>query len=103
MKRTKLTDSRVGDLSEYYSITWLWDQGYEVFPNAGSQGMIDIIAWHPETEETILIDVKTARKTKHKNNDASKTRSPIQVEKGIQILTYNADTRKLRFMEHRDE
>ena len=55
----KHTSSRAGDLSEYYAVTWLWDQGYEVFPNAGSQGMVDMIAWNPETQQTILIDVKT--------------------------------------------
>ena len=23
--------SRKGDLAEYYAVTWLWDNGYEVF------------------------------------------------------------------------
>ena len=102
MKRTNST-SRVGDLSEYYAVTWLWDQGYEVFPNAGSQGMVDMVAWHPETEETILIDVKTARKTKDNNDDVSKHRTQAQIKKGVQIVVYNADTRNLKFMRHRDE
>ncbi len=25
--------SRKGDLAEYYAVTWLWDNGYEVFKN----------------------------------------------------------------------
>ena len=25
--------SRKGDLAEYYAVTWLWDNGYEVFQN----------------------------------------------------------------------
>jgi Holliday junction resolvase len=95
--------SRIGDLSEFYAVTWLWDQGYEVFPNAGSQGMVDMVAWHPETEETILIDVKTARKTKDNNDDVSKTRTQAQIKKGVQIVVYNADTRNLKFVRHRDE
>jgi len=103
VKRTKLTDSRVGDLSEYYAITWLWDQGYEVFPNAGSQGMVDMIAWHPKTEKIILIDVKTSRKSRWNANDASTSRTARQKEKGVRILTYNADTRKLKFVGHKDE
>lgn len=104
MKRTNTKSrSRVGDLSEFYAVTWLWDQGYEVFPNAGSQGMVDMVAWHPETEETILIDVKTARKTKDNNDDVSKTRTQAQIKKGVQIVVYNADTRNLKFVRHRDE
>ena len=102
-KYIKHSNSRVGDLSEFYSITWLWDQGYEVFPNAGSQGMVDMIAWHPDTEETIFIDVKTSRKTKFSKDDQSTSRTQAQIQKGIQILSYNADTRKLKFVRHRDE
>ena len=102
-KHIKHSNSRVGDLSEFYSITWLWDQGYEVFPNAGSQGMVDMIAWHPDTEETIFIDVKTSRKTKLSKDDRSTSRTQAQIQKGIQILSYNADTRKLKFVRHRDE
>jgi len=102
-KHIKHSNSRVGDLSEFYTITWLWDQGYEVFPNAGSTGMVDMVAWHPETEETILIDVKTARKTKLKENDQSTSRTSAQIERGVQIVVYNADTRNLKFVEHRDE
>ena len=57
MKKYNHCDSRKGDLAEFYAVTWLWDQGYEVFPNAGSQGMADMVAWHPSTEKFILIDL----------------------------------------------
>ena len=110
MKHIKHTKSRVGDLSEYYAITWLWDQGYEVFPNAGSQGMVDIVAWHPATQEVILIDVKTSRKTRRNKDDQlctsvslSASRTAEQIKKGVRILAYNADTRKLKFVEHKHE
>jgi len=95
---TNHSNSRVGDLSEYYAITWLWDQGYEVFPNAGSQGMVDMIAWHPTTEETIFIDVKTSD-----NNRNDPTRTRRQASKKVKVLLYNQDTRKLRFVGHRNE
>ena len=95
---TNHSNSRVGDLSEYYAITWLWDQGYEVFPNAGSQGMVDMIAWHPNTEETIFIDVKTSDNSR---NDPTRTRR--QASKKVKVLLYNQDTRKLRFVGHRNE
>ena len=36
--------SRKGDLAEYYAVTWLWDNGYEVFQNSGCTGPIDMIA-----------------------------------------------------------
>jgi len=95
------TKSRVGDLSEYYAVTWLWDQGYEVFPNAGSQGMADMVAWHPATEKFILIDVKTVQDRSKKQGDPMRTKR--QTAKNIKILLYNKDTRQLRFVEHRDE
>ena len=32
MKHTSKNDSsRKGDMAEYYAVTWLWDNGYEVF------------------------------------------------------------------------
>ena len=95
-----VSDSRRGDLSEYYAVTWLWDQGYEVFPNAGSQGMADMIAWHPETEEVILIDVKMVRTNKKDKDHYRRPRTPAQKEKNVCLLLYNADTRQLRFVEH---
>ena len=99
-KHIKHSNSRVGDLSEFYSITWLWDQGYEVFPNAGSQGIIDMIAWHPNTGETILIDVKTVLDRKKGQGDPARTK--LQAVKNVRILLYNKDTRKLRFVEHKE-
>tara|TARA_R100001244_G_scaffold84310_1_gene64903 strand:- start:211 stop:555 length:345 start_codon:yes stop_codon:yes gene_type:complete len=93
--------SRVGDLSEFYAVTWLWDQGYEVFPNAGSQGMADMIAWHPATENFMLIDVKTIQDRSKKQGDPTRTKR--QASRNIKILLYNKDTRQLRFVEHKDE
>jgi Holliday junction resolvase-like predicted endonuclease len=96
---SKHSPSRQGDLAEFYAVTWLWDQGYEVFPNAGSTGMVDMIAWKPETNEIILIDVKTTR-TKNIQRGAGLNRTAIQKEKGVRILNYNADSRVLYLVKH---
>ena len=39
-----LNTNRKGDFAEYYAVTWLWDQGYEVFQNSGCTGPVDMIA-----------------------------------------------------------
>ena len=41
----EMSDSRKGDFAEFYAVTWLWDQGYDVFKNCGCDGMVDLIAW----------------------------------------------------------
>ena len=94
------SSNRVGDMSEFYAVTWLWDQGYEVFVNAGSDGMVDMIAWHPSTEETILIDVKTVR---CKHRQSGRFLSLEQRERGVRVLKYNADSRELDFVRHHYE
>ncbi len=98
------SSNRKGDLAEYYAVTWLWDQGYEVFKNAGCSGPIDLIAYHIETEETILIDVKTFLKD-YRDGTYSKTptqRSQLQKDKNIVRLGFNPITRELRFIEHKE-
>lgn len=76
-------------------MTWLWDQGFEVFYNAGSSGAIDIVGI--KDEEVYLFDVKTARRS----NGISK-RTDLQKELGVQFILFNPNTRKLRLMKHRD-
>ena len=39
----RTSPSRLGDVAELYAITWLWDEGFEVFYNAGSTGAVDVI------------------------------------------------------------
>ena len=66
MKHIKPNDSsRKGDMAEYYAVTWLWDNGYEVFRNCGCTGSVDLIA--RDLKGNIkLIDVKTAQPQLHK-------------------------------------
>lgn len=91
----KPTDpSRIGDMAEHYAITWLWDQGYQVFKNCGCTGAIDLIAMSPEGQLRLL-DVKS-----YKDGRLS-SRTVLQKELGVQYLHFNSETRKLRFVEHR--
>ena len=76
-------------------MTWLWDQGFEVFYNAGSTGAIDIVGI--KDDEVYLFDVKTSRRS----SGVSK-RTALQKELGVQFILFNPNTRKLRLMKHRD-
>ena len=106
MKRTE-SSSRKGDLAEYYAVTWLWDNGYEVFQNAGCSGPVDIVAMDKKGE-IILIDVKTARVKDPKLKDPSfvngvksnGSRTKQQKKLGVIFLLFNPLNRKLRFVNH---
>ena len=91
---------RKGDLAEYYAVTWLWDNGYEVFPNAGSSGPIDMVAF--KDGEITLIDVKTFY-TDNPNTasmTASSARTQEQKNLGVVLLGFAPETRKLRWINH---
>ena len=104
-KKKKLCDSRKGDMAEYYAVTWLWDNGYEVFKNCGCTGLADLIAL--KDGQTTLIDVKTAQPQLHKKtgNNFTKccSRTKEQIEAGVQLLQFNAVDRSLYFTKHRDK
>ena len=59
--------SRKGDFAEYYAVTWLWDQDYEVFKNAGCSGPIDLVAYKDGNIK--LIDVKTESNGRNKKDN----------------------------------
>ena len=102
MKHTK-DSNRKGDFAEYYAVTWLWDNGYEVFQNSGCTGPIDIIAMDKDGN-TLLIDVKTAqpdyRSTTGKVVQFTKSKTKVQKKLGVQFLLFNPDTRELKFANH---
>lgn len=104
MKHTKHCDSRKGDMAEFYAVTWLWDNGYEVFKNCGCTGLADLVA-RDSKGDIILIDVKTAQPQLHKQTGNNLTkctgRTREQVEAGVQLLMFNSQTRKLKFVKHR--
>jgi len=108
MKLTKeKSSSRKGDLAEYYAVTWLWDNGYEVFKNCGCDGPVDLIVL--KDDKVTLVDVKTLyarggdRKTDWEagtNLAPSHKRTKKQIKMGVKLLTFNPHTRQLKFVEH---
>ncbi len=92
-----LTDvNRIGDLAELYTLTWLWDEGYEVFHNAGCTGPVDIVAI--KDGEVHLFDVK--HNSSNRANNA-RARTPLQKKLGVKYIMFNPKTRKLRIVKHR--
>ena len=90
MKHTKKhSTNRKGDMAEFYAVTWLWDNGYEVFKNCGCDGFIDLIVRDPKGNIK-LIDVKTARRDyRTKNNYTSRTtRTKKQIKADVQYLLF---------------
>ena len=105
MKHIKKTiASRKGDFAEYYAVTWLWDNGYEVFQNSGCSGPVDMIAMDKEGKIT-LIDVKTLKKDKRRNNQyvgvGGSIKTKQQKKLGVKFLGFFPDTRELRFIGHK--
>lgn len=98
--KPKHEPNRVGDMAEHYAITWLWDQGYEVFKNCGCTGAIDIVAI--KNGEVTLIDVKTMHQKEPNRPEhfSTKGRTKEQKNKGVVFLGYHPKTRKLRFIRH---
>ena len=101
--KSAFCSSRLGDIAEFYAVTWLWDKGYEVFINPGSTGPIDMIAY--KDEECIFIDVKTMVRD-HRYTDswrnASGGRTDYQKQIGVVLLGFYADTRQLRWIKHNE-
>ena len=103
MKPTKNTDvNRLGDIAQHYAITYLWDQGFDVFKNSGCTGPVDMIALDREGD-MLLIDVKTGlRDYRYPNALCNRAvRTPLQKQLGVQILTFNPENRKLHFVGHK--
>lgn len=103
MKNNKnFSNNRKGDLAEYYAVTWLWDQGYEVFKNCGCDGSIDLIA-RDSKGNIKLIDVKTARPASSNPSAGNKNTDCLtkkQIQQGVVILAFDPDKRKLWFLKH---
>ena len=95
-QRPTRSSTRIGDIGEYYAVTWLWDNGYEVFTNASNNGPVDIVAISPEGE-IVLIDVKS---TSGYNPSA---RTDRQKQLKVKYLIFDPTDRSLRFMEHRND
>lgn len=91
----QITDSnRLGDVAEHYVVTWLWDEGYEVFKNAGCTGPVDMIA--VKNGVPIFVDVKS----KNSDKDWGHKRTERQKKLRVQLIEFNAKDRKCRWVEH---
>jgi Holliday junction resolvase-like predicted endonuclease len=99
----KHSTNRKGDLAEYYAVTWLWDNGYEVFKNCGCDGLIDLVV-RDSKGNIILVDVKSACKdNRFKNCWTSRTkRTKEQIKADVRYLLFMPETRKLRWVKHED-
>ncbi len=86
----------MGDLAEHYAITWLWDEGFEVFHNCGCTGAVDVVAI--KDGEIYLFDVKSNVNLRNK----AQGRTKIQKELGVQYILFDPNTRKLRLVEHKE-
>ena len=94
--------NRKGDFAEYYAVTWLWDNGYEVFQNSGCTGPVDMIAMDKKGK-ILLIDVKTAQADFRKTNktvSCTKPKTKLQKKLGVKFLLFDPDTRELKFANH---
>lgn len=104
-RRRPISESaqRKGDFAEYYAVTWLWDNGYEVFPNAGSNGPIDMVAF--KDGGITLIDVKTLYidNPDRPAMSASSPRTQEQKNLGVVLLGFAPETRKLRWINHHEK
>jgi hypothetical protein len=64
-------------------------QGYEVFRNMGSTGLIDIVVVCPKTKEILLYDVKTTTKYKDKEGVTTvyaNTSTEEQRKLGVEVV-----------------
>lgn len=76
---------RRGTLSELVCTQELVQEGYDVFWPVADQGMVDIVAVHPETGNIRLIDVKTMGRRKD-GSRIYRTPSVPQKKIGVEII-----------------
>lgn len=82
--KSSVQPKHVGSYGELKATLWLMDQGYDVFRNVSSMGLIDLVAI--KDDEVLKIDVKYSR-TGNKLGASSKgSNATIQREKGIKWL-----------------
>ncbi len=94
--------NRKGDIAEYYAVTWLWDNGYEVFKNAGCSGPVDMVA--TKDGEVTLIDVKSTSIDKSRNPAPGRlrvVRTKEQENMGVVLVAFDPETRKLHWVDHK--
>ena len=74
-----------GALAELKAASWLLKEGYEVFRNVSQHGAVDLVALDLNTQEILLIDVKTSPIGTLKQTLARKT------VPGVRLMVYTPD------------
>lgn len=77
-----------GAVSEMIAAAKLLREGWHVFNNASSTGLIDLIAVNPETGETRFYDVKTKS---YRKDGTMIHRVPSKKQKNIGVEIYMVD------------
>ena len=79
--------NRLGDLNEMKAACWLWEQGWEVFPNLGKTGIVDMMGIDPDGS-IHKIQVKTVKQNPGSLDGMCFRAKNHQkyVEQGIRIL-----------------
>ena len=90
----KVSCKKKGDIIEIKALSFLLDNGFEVFRNESSVGPVDIVALDIKKNEVILIDVKTSGISKsidgsHKVSFSTKPKTEIQKDLSVQFLFYD--------------
>jgi len=99
----KINRSRIGDIAEHKAVSWLFDQGYEVFRNASSVGFADLVIVDKTGEKT-LIDVKTLKLDRRYGSYTSfHSRTKAQAKLGVQILKVHPYNYECEFVKHKEE
>lgn len=89
---TNHSPRRAGDIAEFYAVTWLWDQGYEVFLNCGADGAIDMVAMDPSGSFR-KFDVKAY----HLKHRGGRSKTDKQQDIGVEFIWFDPETRALAF------
>ncbi len=84
--------SRKGDITEIKALSYLLDNGFEVFRNESSTGPVDIVALDIVNNKVILIDVKTISPAKSTGIIPIPNKTEIQQKLDVQFLIYDKNT-----------
>ena len=80
---------RKGDISELKVTTYYLENGYEVFRNVCSTGLIDLVVICPKTKQVLLYDVKTMTEYKRADNLVNIYANPTSEEQrrlGVEVV-----------------
>lgn len=88
----EICPSRQGDMSEIKALSYLLDNGFEVFRNESSTGPVDIISLDIVNNKVVLVDVKTLSPSKVTGVFSTLKKTKIQQNLDVQFLFYDKNT-----------